>query len=87
MCQDCSLNFEYRNSVLGSYTTPRLARGFSSIPIFTDPLDVSKVERLRKQQQAERENQEVIQTQRMDSLKLHYESCVQGEERATHPYQ
>ncbi|TWW59507.1 A Mitochondrial tumor suppressor 1 -like protein [Takifugu flavidus] len=42
-----------------------------------------QVERLRKQQQAERENQEVIQTQRMDSLKLHYESCIQ-ELKRTH---
>lgn len=46
----------------------------------TDPIDVPQVERLRKQQQAERDNQEVIQTQRMDSLKSHYESCIQGEE-------
>lgn len=48
----------------------------------TDPIDAPQVERLRKQQQAERDNQEVIQAQRMDSLKSHYESCIQGEENS-----
>lgn len=52
--------------------------------VLTDPV---QVERLRKQQQAERDNQEAIQTQRMDALKLHYETFIQGEEKAVHPGQ
>lgn len=55
--------------------------------VLTDPIRVCQVERLRKQQQAERDNQEAIQTQRMDALKLHYETFIQGEEKAMHPYQ
>lgn len=53
--------------------------------VFTDPIRVCQVERLKKQQQAERDNQEAIQTQRMDALKLHYETFIQGEEKAMPP--
>lgn len=54
--------------------------------VFPDLICVYQLERLRKQQQAERENQEAVQTQRMDALKLHYESCVQGEQKVINPY-
>ncbi|CAG13437.1 unnamed protein product, partial [Tetraodon nigroviridis] len=41
-----------------------------------------QVERLRKQQQAERDQQEAVQTQRMEALKLHYESCIRELKRS-----
>lgn len=73
---------------MGYYdNTLLLVEQFRRACVFTDPICVCQVERLRKQQQAERENQEAIQTQRMDALKLHYETCIQGEEKAVHPCQ
>lgn len=74
------------NGVLGEFLSLSGMFGLALLCPY-EPTCAVQVERLRKQQQAETEHQEAIQTQRMAALKLHYESCIQGDEKATHPHQ